>query len=215
MPRSAVVARLVPLPKEGRRKPACQVPLKSAVIRFFLVRKSVVVVDTRTPEQRSAIMRSVRTQGTGPELAVRSILHRLGFRFRVHDRSLPGCPDIVLPRHRKVVFVHGCFWHGHACTKGALPKSRLQYWEPKIRANKRRDARNLVAIRKLDWQTVIVWQCELKDPEKLARKLAAFMRRRPPRRRAAKGTSSERKRKAASPGARRRNLRIGGVTDLL
>lgn len=139
------------------------------------------MVDTRTAEQRTAIMRSVRTASTGPELAVRSILHRLGFRFRIHSKALPGRPDIVLPRHRKAIFVHGCFWHGHGCAKGALPKSRLEYWEPKIRANKRRDARSLLELRKLDWKTIVVWQCELRDPEKLTRRLHAFMRSEMPR----------------------------------
>jgi len=135
-------------------------------------------VDTRTAKKRSEIMRAVRTANTGPEMEVRSILHRLGFRFRTHNRELPGRPDVVLRRHRKVVFVHGCFWHGHRCSKGKLPKSRLNYWAPKIATNKKRDTQNLAAIRRLGWQSIVVWQCELRNRRKLVKRLNAYMQRR-------------------------------------
>ena len=135
-------------------------------------------MDTRTPEKRTQIMRAVRTANTGPEIAVRSILHALGYRFRLNRKGLPGRPDIVLPEHKKVIFVHGCFWHGHRCDKGRLPKSRLDYWGPKIVANKRRDRRNIAAVRRLGWQATTVWQCELKDTRRVLRKLTAYMGKR-------------------------------------
>lgn len=119
-------------------------------------------------------MQSVGVRDTGPERTVRSVLHRAGFRFRLHRRDLPGKPDIVLPAKRLVVFVHGCFWHGHGCSKGKLPKSRLDYWGPKIAANAARDKRSVRALTKLGWRSLTVWQCELADPkfaDKLQRKV--------------------------------------------
>lgn len=133
------------------------------------------MVDTRSPSQRSAIMKSVGTRNTGPEIAVRKILHSLGYRFRLHRKDLPARPDIVLPRHEKVILVHGCFWHGHQCSKGNLPKSRLSYWGPKITANKKRDARNLRKLRALGWRPLVVWQCETKDIAKLKARLLKFV----------------------------------------
>src|SRR4051794_6915666 len=97
------------------------------------------LMDTRSPEQRRRIMQSVRTKGTGAELAIRRKLHRLGYRFRVNDRSLPGSPDLVFTARKRVIMVHGCFWHGHDCPKGRAPKSKLEYWEPKIASNQWRD----------------------------------------------------------------------------
>lgn len=132
------------------------------------------MADTRTPDQRRRIMQSVGVRDTGPERTVRSVLHRAGFRFRLHRRDLPGKPDIVLPAKRLVVFVHGCFWHGHGCSKGKLPKSRLDYWGPKIAANAARDKRSVRALTKLGWRSLTVWQCELADPkfaDKLQRKV--------------------------------------------
>jgi len=119
-------------------------------------------------------MKSVGVRDTGPERTVRSALHRAGFRFRLHRRDLPGKPDIVLPSKRVAIFVHGCFWHGHGCAKGKLPKSRLEYWKPKISANAARDKRNVRELSKLGWRTLTVWQCELADPRfeaKLQRKV--------------------------------------------
>ena len=101
---------------------------------------SVTGMDTRTPEQRSHIMRNVRSRHTGPEVAVRKISHAMGLRYRLHRKDLPGTPDLVFPRHHSVVFVNGCFWHGHSCPKGRLPKSRLDFWVPKIHRNRERDA---------------------------------------------------------------------------
>lgn len=116
-------------------------------------------------------MKAVRTQDTGPEITVRSMLHRMGYRFRVHARGLPGTPDIVLPKFRTVVFVHGCFWHAHGCNIGRAPKSRSEYWGPKLQANKSRDRRNIRALRRDGWQVLVVWQCELRDVPALSLRL--------------------------------------------
>lgn len=120
-------------------------------------------------------MRAVRTRDTGPEMIVRKLLHAKGYRYRLHRRGLPGTPDIVFPSRKKVVFVHGCYWHGHSCGKGALPKSSLDYWRQKITANKGRDARNLEALRVAGWEALVVWQCELKDVSELEKKLDDFL----------------------------------------
>jgi len=131
-------------------------------------------MDTRTPEQRSRIMRSVRTYDTGPELVVRKIVHALGLRFRVHGKNLPGKPDVVLARHHAVVFVHGCFWHGHGCAKGKLPKCRLDFWAPKISRNRERDALHVQQLKSGGWRVLTVWQCETKTPNVLRRRIARF-----------------------------------------
>jgi DNA mismatch endonuclease, patch repair protein len=102
-------------------------------------------MDTRTPDQRSRIMQAVKQKDTGPELLLRRALHRLGYRYRTHAKDLPGRPDLVFASRKKVIFVHGCFWHGHDCSKGRLPKSRPEYWIPKIEANKARDERVVLA----------------------------------------------------------------------
>jgi len=119
------------------------------------------MADTRSPDQRRRIMQSVGTKNTGPELKVRRALHALGFRFRLHRKDLPGSPDIVLPKWRTAIFVHGCFWHGHGCSKGRAPKSRLDYWLPKIEANRERDVTNENRLREQGWQVLTIWQCEI------------------------------------------------------
>ena len=128
-------------------------------------------MDTRTPEQRSHIMRSVRSRDTGPELVVRSILHGLGFRFRLHKKELAGRPDVVLAKHRTVVFIHGCFWHGHGCEKGRLPKSRLKFWTAKILRNRIRDAESVKALEAAGWRVLTIWQCETKNSDGLRARL--------------------------------------------
>jgi DNA mismatch endonuclease (patch repair protein) len=127
---------------------------------------------------RSAIMASVRTRSTGPELAVRALLHSLGYRYRLNDRSLPGSPDLVFPSRRKAIFVHGCFWHGHRCRFGRLPESRKDYWAPKIAGNRARDRQALRALKKGGWEALVVWQCELRVPAKVLRKMVRFLGRR-------------------------------------
>ena len=110
-----------------------------------------------------------------PELRVRSILHRLGYRFRIHRKDLPGKPDIVLPGRNAVVFVHGCFWHGHICKIEKMPKSRTDYWGPKIKANQQRDRRKSRQLRSLGWRVITVWECELKKAERLEKRLARLL----------------------------------------
>ena len=133
------------------------------------------MADTRTPEQRRRIMQSVKTKDTGPELKVRRLLHQLGYRYRLNRKNLPGRPDIVFPGRKIVIFVNGCFWHSHGCSKGLPPKSRLDYWIPKLAANKRRDASRLLELRKLGWRTLTIWQCQVKNIEKLIPKLKKFI----------------------------------------
>lgn len=121
------------------------------------------MADTRSKDQRRRIMQSVGTKNTGPEMVVRKALHAMGFRFRLHRKTLPGSPDIVLPKWRTAIFVHGCFWHGHGCAKGQLPKSRLDYWGPKISANQARDRANEERLAELGWTVLTLWQCETRD----------------------------------------------------
>jgi DNA mismatch endonuclease (patch repair protein) len=110
-------------------------------------------------------MSSVGTKDTGPELRLRRMLHKAGYRYRLHAKKLPGKPDIVFPSRQKAIFVHGCFWHAHGCSKGQPPKSRAEYWRPKLEANRERDALRLRQLRDLGWSSMVVWQCEFRDPE--------------------------------------------------
>jgi DNA mismatch endonuclease (patch repair protein) len=135
------------------------------------------MADTRTPGQRRRIMQAVKTENTGPEWEVRRLLHHLRYRYRLHPKNLPGRPDIVFPGRKIAIFVHGCFWHGHGCSKGKLPKSRLEYWGPKLKANQQRDASKAAELRALGWRTLTIWQCELKDAKKLTPKLVKFIER--------------------------------------
>lgn len=140
------------------------------------------MTDRLSRERRSALMKAVPTRNTSPELIVRAILSRRGHRYRLHRRDLPGSPDLVFPGKRKVIFVNGCFWHLHeGCPKGRLPKSRLDYWKPKLDANKLRDAKDISALESLGWKVLVVWQCETKDPPSLLARLEDFLR--PSRRR--------------------------------
>jgi len=130
---------------------------------------------TRTPEQRRHIMQSVKSKNTGPEMALRRMLHAKGYRYRLHRKDLPGRPDIVFASKRKAIIVHGCFWHGHQCSKGKLPKSKLNYWLPKIEQNKARDARNVANLEVAGWQVLVVWQCEIVDEQELWPRLQEFV----------------------------------------
>lgn len=120
-------------------------------------------------------MQAVRSKDTGPEIQVRRLLHAMGFRFRLHRKDLPGKPDIVLPKHRKAIFVHGCFWHAHGCAKGQPPKSRPEYWLPKLERNVERDRTKLQHLESLGWQTLVVWQCETRDTGELTERLRSFV----------------------------------------
>lgn len=132
------------------------------------------IVDSR---RRSELMAAIRTRDTAPELTVRRIAHRMGLRFRLHPKDLPGRPDVVLPKHRLVVFVHGCFWHRHAgCRYATTPKSRIAFWTEKFAANVARDARHEAALRELGWRVLVIWECETRDAGTVERRLAALTR---------------------------------------
>ncbi len=125
---------------------------------------------------RASVMRAVRSRDTAPELAVRRLLHGLGYRFRLHRADLPGKPDLVFPGRRKAIFVHGCFWHGHDCARGArAPKRNAAYWSAKIARNAARDAALPAALAALGWQVFVVWECALKDRAALAAELHAYL----------------------------------------
>lgn len=126
-------------------------------------------------EKRSAIMRSVKSKNTRPEIIVRQIIYSLGFRYRLHRKDLPGSPDIVFPGRKKAIFVHGCFWHWHGCKRSRMPKTNSEYWETKIQRNQERDKRNCTALADISWQTLVVWECELKDKSNLEKKLVQFI----------------------------------------
>ncbi len=133
------------------------------------------MVDTRTPEQRRRIMQAVKSENTAPELIVRRLLHGMGYRYRLHRTDLPGRPDIALISRRRAIFVHGCFWHGHDCRKGKLPKSRLDYWGPKLERNKERDKEKAEMLESLGWGVLVVWQCETVDLVALTSRLHEFI----------------------------------------
>ena len=125
---------------------------------------------------RSKIMASIRSKNTSPELRVRSIVHRLGYRFRLHSKKLPGSPDLVFPSRQKVIFVHGCFWHRHNCPVGRkVPLSHKSYWLSKFTRNKKRDARRAKELHKLGWKVLVIWECEIGDCFSVTRKLKAYL----------------------------------------
>lgn len=139
------------------------------------------MTDIVNSKRRSEMMARVRGRDTAPELAVRRIAHRMGFRFRLHRKGLPGRPDLVFPRHRVVVFVHGCFWHRHeGCRYASTPKSRVAFWTEKFTANVARDARQQAALRALGWQVLVIWECESNRPAFVECRLTALLRRERP-----------------------------------
>jgi DNA mismatch endonuclease (patch repair protein) len=130
------------------------------------------MVDQISKERRSWNMSRIQGKDTAPEKAVRSLLHRMGYRFRLHRKDLPGRPDIVLSAHQTAVFVHGCFWHRHeGCQYAYKPKSRQEFWQKKFAENVARDIRNLQALKDSGWNVLIVWECELKDKDKVRERL--------------------------------------------
>lgn len=129
-------------------------------------------MDRLTPNQRSENMSRIRAKDTRPERVVRSALHRLGYRFRLHRKDLPGTPDIVLPKHRLVIFVHGCFWHRHpGCRLAYVPKTRPAFWSDKFATNRQRDRRHGAALERLGWRVVVIWECETSSLDSLSIKL--------------------------------------------
>lgn len=122
------------------------------------------MVDSLTPERRSEVMSRIRSTDTKPEMRVRRLAYALGYRYRLHRKDLPGRPDLVFPGRRKVIFVHGCFWHQHlGCPAGRIPKSRPEFWEPKLQKNRQRDAANKRELVVAGWQVLVLWECQLKD----------------------------------------------------
>jgi len=132
-------------------------------------------MDRLSRERRSWLMSRVRGKDTVPEYAVRRLLHRLGYRYRLHVATLPGKPDLVFTARRKVVFVHGCFWHGHECRLGRRPRSNVDYWSAKALANRTRDALQVQRLHDLGWQVFVVWQCETRDTDRLTDSLVQFL----------------------------------------
>lgn len=131
----------------------------------------------RTSELRSRTMRAVKSRNTTPELIVRSLAHRLGYRFRLHRDNLPGKPDLVFPKFHKVIFVHGCFWHGHGCVRGArVPKDNREYWLKKISGNRTRDQKNIEGLTGIGWKALVIWECDLRNERKLKVQLTRFLK---------------------------------------
>lgn len=124
------------------------------------------MADITDPATRSRMMAAIRSRDTKPEIALRRALHLRGFRFRLHDRQLPGSPDIVLPRYRSVFLVNGCFWHRHGCSNSRLPSTRAEFWQSKLDANVARDLRNQRELTRLGWRVAVVWECEVREAER-------------------------------------------------
>ena len=135
------------------------------------------MTDVYSAEKRSAVMRRVKARNTTPEMTVRRALTRLGARYRLHRKDLPGSPDIVMPGRRLALFVHGCFWHGHDCARGArTPKANRDYWVAKVERNRARDARSRTALEAAGWRVETIWECELKDAAALEARLRGVLR---------------------------------------
>jgi DNA mismatch endonuclease (patch repair protein) len=136
------------------------------------------MADKLTTEHRSWNMSRIRSKNTAPEKLVRSMLHRMGYRFSLHRKNLSGHPDIVMPKHNTVIFVHGCFWHRHkGCRDASLPKTRTEWWLNKLEGNVARDHRNQLALRKAGWRVHAVWECETKNSEKLMQRLGRLLKK--------------------------------------
>ncbi len=134
------------------------------------------MADVHSKKTRSYNMSRIRGRDTKPELIVRSMVHRMGYRFRLHVKGLVGKPDLVLPRHRKIIFVHGCYWHMHRCRFGkVVPKTNTEFWQNKRQGNVDRDRRNLRTLRREGWKVLVIWECWTRDEEKLFAKLSAFL----------------------------------------
>jgi DNA mismatch endonuclease (patch repair protein) len=134
------------------------------------------MTDVHTPQQRSFNMSRIRNRDTRPEMIVRSLAHRMGYRFRLHRKDLPGKPDLVFPARRKVVFVHGCFFHMHDCRYGSVtPKQNAEFWRVKRLSNVERDRRNVAALRQAGWKVLEVWECQTREPEQVGRTIKKFL----------------------------------------
>ena len=137
------------------------------------------MVDNLSTQDRSRLMSKVKGRDTKPEMIVRRLAHRLGYRFRLHRRDLPGSPDLVFPNRKKVIFVHGCYWHRHDCKKATTPKSNVEFWQKKFDDNVMRDNKNLADLRGKGWDAMVVWQCETEKSDDLADRLNDFLGKQP------------------------------------
>lgn len=133
-------------------------------------------MDKFSKAKRTEIMSKVRHKNTKPELVLRRLLHANGFRFRLHKRDLPGTPDLFLRKYNAAIFVHGCFWHGHSCSRGKLPNTRREFWAQKIEGNKKRDEESIMTLQKMGIRTFVVWECELKKKSNILDKVIKFLR---------------------------------------
>ena len=133
-------------------------------------------MDTVSAVRRSEIMSRVPSRGSQPEMTVRRLVHGLGYRYRLHGKGLPGRPDLVFSRHRRVIFVHGCFWHRHpGCALARMPKSRVRFWRAKLDGNRERDLANLHELDRMGWRSLIVWECELRDIQSITERVVCFL----------------------------------------
>ncbi len=133
-------------------------------------------MDTVSKEKRSEIMRRVKSMQTKPELKVRKLLFSMGYRYRLHMKDLPGKPDIVFTKKKKIIFVHGCFWHQHpGCKKKGLPKSNQAFWKSKFDKNIKRDSQNILILNEMGWKVLVIWECELKEDKALSKKISDFL----------------------------------------
>lgn len=136
------------------------------------------MTDTLTPDARSARMARIKNKNTKPEMKVRGLVHSLGFRYRLHGKNIPGRPDMVFSGRRKVIFIHGCFWHRHAdsdCALARMPKSRLDFWKPKLERNAERDGETMELLRRAGWDSLVIWECELRDMVAVEQKVVGFL----------------------------------------
>jgi DNA mismatch endonuclease, patch repair protein len=134
------------------------------------------MADVLTPEQRSFNMSRIRNRNTRPEMKVRSLVHQMGYRYRLHRKDLPGKPDLVFPGRRKIIFIHGCFFHMHSCRYGTVvPKTNAEFWRKKRLSNVERDARNIKALEEDGWKVLVVWECQTRAPDGLVAELAEFL----------------------------------------
>ena len=135
-----------------------------------------LLMDVLTPEQRHRNMSRIRSTNTKPEKRIRSLLHRLGYRFRLHSRNLPGTPDIILPKYRTVILVHGCFWHRHdGCKEASIPKTNTEQWAKKFNANVKRDRQAILDLEALGWSVIVIWGCELKKMDELTVRILSLL----------------------------------------
>jgi DNA mismatch endonuclease (patch repair protein) len=163
-----------------------RIPIRSVIIKKFIRRlfdifdtavERILTVDSLSPAERSERMSRVRSKDSKPELAVRQLVHAMGFRYRLHVGKLPGKPDLVFPARKKVIFVHGCFWHRHGlnCRLTRWPKSKLEFWKPKLESNHERDKKHRRSLRRLGWRVLTIWECEIPKTERLEARIKKFL----------------------------------------